>query len=106
MFFARTLKSIDAPGTELITRDAVEFVRGLKKRPGKGICLMGRGELPQSLIVVDLVDRIGLNIHALLLGQGIPVFRNPAHRVKLTLTECRPIAGGRILANYKVSPLQ
>lgn len=39
--FSRTLKSIDEPGVELVKGDAVEFVRALKGRPGKGICLMG-----------------------------------------------------------------
>jgi riboflavin biosynthesis pyrimidine reductase len=63
---------------------------------------MGGGELAQALLAADLVDQIGLNIHPILLGTGIPTFRDPGHRVKLTLTECRQIDGGCILANYKV----
>ena len=100
--FSRTLKSIDEPGTELVAGDAVEFVRDLKRAPGKDICLMGGGELAQSLLAASLVDQIGLNIHPILLGSGIPTFRDPGHRVKLTLMECRPLEGGCILANYKV----
>jgi|SRR5580658_6411097 dihydrofolate reductase len=100
--FSRTLKSIDDPNVELVTGDGVEFVRDLKRRPGKGICLMGGGELAQSLLAADLVDEIGLNIHPILLGCGIPTFRDPGHRVKLTLTDCRTIEGGCVLANYKV----
>lgn len=65
---------------------------------------MGGGELAQSLLAAGLVDQIGLNIHPILLGQGIPTFRNFPIRVKLALTECRPIAGGCILANYNVLP--
>ncbi len=102
--FSRTLNSLDQPATQLVTTDAVQFVRDLKQRPGKGIWLMGGGELAQSLLATGLVDQIGLNIHPILLGQGIPTFRNLPHRVKLALTECRPIAGGCILANYKVLP--
>ncbi len=100
--FSRTLKSIDEPGTELVAGDAVEFVRDLKRAPGKDICLMGGGELAQSLLAASLVDQIGLNIHPILLGSGIPAFRDPGHRVKLTLKECRPLEGGCILANYEV----
>ena len=100
--FSRTLKAIDDPGVELVTTDAVEFVRELKQRPGKGICLMGGGELAQSLLTAGLVDEIGLNIHPILLGSGILTFRDPGHRVKLTLTECRELDGGCILASYKV----
>ena len=101
--FSRTLKSIDDPGVELVRTDAAEFVRALKQRPGKRICLIGGGELAQSLLAAALVDEIGLNIHPILLGSGIPTFRDPGHRVKLTLTECRQLEGGCVLANYKVS---
>jgi len=101
--FSQTLKKIGDPNVELIARDAAEFVRDLKSRPGKGICLMGGGELAQSLFEAGLVDEIGLNIHPVLLGSGIPTFRDPGHRIKLSLIECRPIEGGCILAKYRVA---
>ena len=100
--FSRALQSIDEPGVELIKGDAVEFVRGLKRRPGKEIWLMGGGELAQSLLAAGVVDRIGLNIHPILLGSGIPTFRDPGHRVKLMIEECRPLEGGCVLVNYSV----
>jgi dihydrofolate reductase len=100
--FSRTLKSTDDPGVELVAADAAEFVRDLKRRPGKRICLMGGGELAQPLLAASLVDEIGLNIHPILLGTGIPTFRDPGHRLRLTLTECRQLEGGCILASYKV----
>jgi dihydrofolate reductase len=100
--FSRTLKSIDEPGVELVASDAIEFVRKLKRAPGKDSCLMGGGELAHSLLAAGLVDQIGLNIHPVLLGSGIPTFRDTEHRVKLTLTESRLLEGGCILANYKV----
>jgi dihydrofolate reductase len=100
--FSRTLQSIEEPGVELIKGDPVEFVRGLKRRPGKEICLMGGGELAQSLLAAGLVDRIGLNIHPILLGSGIPTFRDPGHRVKLMIEECRPLEAGCVLVNYSV----
>jgi dihydrofolate reductase len=100
--FSRTLRAIDDPGVELVTSDAAQFVRDLKGQPGKGICLMGGGELAQSLLAAGLIDQIGLNIHPTLLGSGVPTFRDPGHRVKMTLIQCRTIDGGCILANYKV----
>lgn len=100
--FSRTLGRLDDPEAELVTEEASAFVRGLKQQPGKGICLMGGGELAQTLLAAGLVDEVGLNIHPLLLGAGIPVFRDPGHRIPLALTECRPLAGGCILARYKV----
>jgi dihydrofolate reductase len=101
--FSRTLKAIDKPGVELVSTDAVAFVRDLKQRPGKGICLMGGGELAQSLIAEGLVDVVGLNIHPILLGSGVPVFRDPGHRVKFTLTECRQLDGGCVAVKYALA---
>jgi len=100
--FSRTLKALDGPGVELVTSDAVEFVRALKQRPGKEICLMSGGELAESLVAADLVDEIRLNIHPILLGSGVPTFRDAGHRVKLSLFECRQLEGGCVLASYKV----
>jgi riboflavin biosynthesis pyrimidine reductase len=62
---------------------------------------MSGGELAQSLLAADLVDEIRLNIHPILLGKGIPTFRDPGHRVRLTLFECRQLEGGCVLASYK-----
>ena len=101
--FSHTLKAIDEPGVELVAGDAVAFVRELKRKPGKEICLMGGGELATSLLRAGLVDEVRLNIHPILLGSGIPTFREPGHRVKLALSECRRIEGDCILASYRVS---
>lgn len=100
--FSRTLKVIDDPDVELVVDDAADFVRRLKNQPGNDICLMGGGELAQSLFAAGLVDKVGLNIHPVLLGSGVPTFRDPGQRVHLQLTECRPIAGGCILATYDI----
>jgi len=98
--FSRTLKAIDKPGVELVKGDAAAFVRDLKQRRGGRICLMGGGELAQSLIADGLVDEVGLNIHPILLGTGVPVFRDPGHRVAFTLTGCRQMDGGCVLVKY------
>jgi dihydrofolate reductase len=100
--FSRTLQEIDYPGGQLVTSDAVEFVRRLKREKGKGICLMGGGEFAQCLLAADLVDEVGLNIRPILLGSGIPAFRDPGHHVKLELTQCRTLEGACVLAKYKV----
>jgi dihydrofolate reductase len=100
--FSRTLPAMVDPGVELVAADAAEFVRTLKGAPGGDICLMGGGELAQALLAAGLVDAVGLNIHPVLLGGGVPVFRDPGHRVSLQLTTCRPLDGGCILATYDV----
>jgi dihydrofolate reductase len=100
--FSRTLKSIPAGDAHLVSDDAGTFVRGLKRRPGKGICVVGGGELAQSLFEAAVIDEVGLNIHPVLLGSGVPLFRDAGRRIQLKLAECRPIDGGCVLATYRV----
>jgi dihydrofolate reductase len=100
--FSRTLERIAAPGVHLVATDAGEFVHDLKQRPGNGICVMGGGELAQALLAADAIDEVGLNIHPVLLGGGVPLFRDAGRRIALQLAECRTIAGGCVLATYRV----
>ena len=99
--FSRTLREISG-GALLVSEDPGEFVRELRRQPGKGICVMGGGELAQSLFEADVIDEVGLNIHPILLGSGVPLFRDPGRRVPLELIESRTIDGGCVLATYRV----
>lgn len=101
--FSRTLKKVRGPATHLVSSDAGDFVRDLKQQPGKGICVMGGGELAQSLFAADVIDEVGLNIHPVILGSGVPFFRDPGRRIALTLLEARTLQGGCVLATYGVA---
>ena len=91
----------EAPeGAELVGDDAVVFVRKLKARVGGGIILMGGGELAAALIEGGAVDEIGLNVHPVLLGGGVPMFRPMAGRAGLAPVEVRPIARGCVFLRY------
>lgn len=100
--FSRTLGEIGQAGVELVSERAGEFVLDLKRREGKGICMMGGGELARSLFEAGAIDEVGLNIHPLLLGAGVPLFLNAGRRVPLELTESRVLQGGCVFANYRV----
>jgi len=99
--FSRTLTSV-GEGAHLVSEDAGEFVRQLKEQPGKGICVMGGGELAQSLFAAGVIDEVGLNTHPILLGSGTPFFRDPGRRISLELAESRVIDGGCVLSVYRV----
>ena len=100
--FSRTLTAIKHPGVHLVSTDAGAFVRALKGQPGRGICVMGGGELAQSLFEADVIDEVGVNIHPILLGSGVPLFRDAGRRIPLELAETRTIDGGCVYATYRV----
>jgi dihydrofolate reductase len=83
-------------------RNAVDVVRELKAQNGKGICVMGGGELARSLFEAGLIDEIGFNIHPVLLGAGVPVFHPMSRQIDLELHECRAFKNGCVYVSYRV----
>jgi dihydrofolate reductase len=100
--FSRTLKESPDEKVEIIRKDAAEFIRDLKALEGKGICLMGGGDLAKSLFEARLVDEIGLNIQPVLLGTGIPLFYEMGQQIDLELLNCKPLKNGGVFVLYRV----
>jgi dihydrofolate reductase len=100
--FSRTLKPDSSGAATIISGDAAEFVRKLKQQDGKDIGLMGGGELAKSLFEAGLIDEIGLNIHPLLLGSGVPLFHPMSRQIDLELRECKTFKNGCVLVSYRV----
>jgi dihydrofolate reductase len=100
--FSRTMKEAPA-GAVLVGGDPAAFVRQLKQEDGGDVIVMGGGALASALIEGGVVDEIGLNVHPLLLGGGIPFFRPIARRVALALVEARPIAKDCVFLRYRLA---
>jgi len=98
---SRTLSSVT--GAELVSGDPGTFVNDLKRQRGKGICIMSGGHLAQALFAADAIDEIGLNMHPVLLGNGIPLLRDPGKPVALEIKDARTIDGGCVYATYRVT---
>jgi dihydrofolate reductase len=100
--FSRTLKPGAHKHVEIVATDAAEFVRELKTREGKDICVMGGGVLAKSLFEADLIDEVGFNIHPVLLGAGVPLFHEMSRQIDLELIECKPFKNGCVYVSYRV----
>src|SRR5438874_10966022 len=100
--FSRTLKPEKQGALEIVSSDAVTFVRKLKEQPGKDICVMGGGELARSLFEAGVIDEMGFNIHPVLLGSGVPLFHEMSRQIDLELLECRAMKNGCVYVRYEV----
>lgn len=100
--FSRTIKKSDDESSIFISEDAATFVRRLKNEEGKGICVMGGGLLAKSLFEADLIDEVGLNIHPVLLGSGIPLFYEMPRQIDLELIKCQQLSNGCVILTYQV----
>ncbi len=86
--FTRTPRESNEDVTFIHT-DPLLFTRELKQRPGKNIWLEGGGELLDAFIKGKLVDEVIVTIAPILLGSGIPLFRENAFQTALRLKSLR-----------------
>ena len=103
--FSTTLKANPDDDFELVSENAGDFVRKLKRESGKDIWLMGGGNLAGSLLNEGVVDEISLNIHPVLLGEGIPLFGELNRQVNLELFATKTHKNGCVQVDYRVTEI-
>jgi len=98
--FSRTLTQVDWKNTTLMKGDLKEKVLELKQQSGKNI-LAGSPSLIAALTQLGLVDEFQLCIHPIILGKGLPLFKNVEDRVDLKLIKTKTFASGAIVHYYE-----
>jgi dihydrofolate reductase len=99
---SRTMRAAPDPSVEVVSEDVAAFVGRLKGQEGRGICIMGGGELARPLFEADLIDEVGLNLHPVLLGAGIPLFYGMSRQLDLELLDCQVLTAGCVYVLYRV----
>ena len=98
--FSRSLKSSPDPGVELVSTDALQKVRELKRASGKDIWLCGGGELAAELF--SLIDELILKVNPVVMGKGIPLFRREVKPTNLDLLQSKRYSNGFMMNTYSV----
>lgn len=98
----RTLSELEWEGAEILTGELASAVAALKSVGEGDIAVLGSGELVHELMLLDLVDRVTLFVHPLLLGTGKRLFRDlPAPR-SLALRSSDATSLGTLVLGYDV----
>jgi dihydrofolate reductase len=84
----------------LLTGDAVDAVRALKRAGDGELHLIGSTRLAQTLIAHDLVDELRLMVDPVLLGGGKRIFPDGCVLRPLRLVDSRPTSTGALLLRY------
>jgi dihydrofolate reductase len=85
----------------LLQGDVPGAVTELKNQLEKDLVVLGSGDLLQSLMKHNLVDRYILLIHPLILGTGTRLFRDGTSLSKLQLIDSKPTTTGVLIATYQ-----
>jgi len=99
---SHTLKESPDKNVEIIGEDVAEFIHRLKTEEGKDIFVMGGGLLAKPLFEANLIDEVGVTIHPVLLGSGIPLFYEISRQVDLELIKSQVFKNGCVSISYRV----
>ena len=96
-----TLKDPAWQNTHVIDGDVEAAVRELKAKPGRELQVHGSGVLLRWLLERDLVDELNLEIHPVVVGDGLRLFPEKGQTHNLDLVESRSVPSGVTLLTYR-----
>jgi dihydrofolate reductase len=94
-----TLKSTDAPNATIIGKNVVEEIKKLKEGEGKNIQIFGSPGVVRSLTQHGLIDEYWIFIYPVILGNGIPLFKD-MKQMDLTLVSGKFSGSGGVALHY------
>lgn len=100
--YSRTLKNAEWKNTTLKSEVNKEEILAMKQSAdgtGKNI-LVGSPSLIVEFANLDLVDEYQLGVQPIILGTGLPLFKNISRRIDLKLVNTKPFAGGSMMLYY------
>ena len=65
--------------------DMIDFTKKLVESPGKDIWLVGGGEIISAFLKAGLIDEIILSEIPIVIGSGIPLFKNISEDIKFDI---------------------
>lgn len=99
--FSRTMERVGWKNTRLIKDNIAEEVTRLRQQPGGDIMIFGSPGLVHSLMPLGLIDEYRININPVILGAGIPMFRDGDYRSKLELLQAKTFSSGVVGLYYR-----
>jgi len=107
--FSRTLKNVDWKNTklkkEIIKEEVLELKQSRSQSPvdngGSKNILVGSPSLIVALTQLDLIDEYQLSVQPIVLGSGLPLFKNVKDRVNLKLLKTKTFGCGAVTLYYE-----
>jgi dihydrofolate reductase len=97
---SNTLQGQNSNNIKIINGDVAAQIKELKQQNGKNILIIGSPSAVHVLLEHDLLDDFWLFVNPVLLGQGIPLFKNVKAVTKLKLVANTTFTSGVICTHY------
>jgi dihydrofolate reductase len=80
---SNSMKGRDSDKIKIINGDVKSSVNDIKQQPGANIMCFGSPSAIHALLPLGLIDEFYLMVNPVLLGKGIPLFKNISQRMPL-----------------------
>ena len=87
--------------TQIVGKDLTVEIQKLKQMPGSYILMLGSPRASHSLMKLNLIDEFWLFLNPIILGEGMPFFKNISDITKLKLAETKEFSSGVIALHYE-----
>ena|SRR6185312_8123523 len=98
---SKTINESGLQNTKVISAQLSDNINKLKQQDGKNILIFGSPGASQSLLNEGLIDEFWLFINPIILGKGMPLFKDITGTTKLKLVASKTFACGVIALHYK-----
>jgi dihydrofolate reductase len=103
---SKTLSEKDHPNTQVISGNLGDEIGKIKQGEGSEILVFGSPSATHALMAENLIDAYWLFVNPVLLGQGIPLFKNIEDRTALALEKSHVFPSGVVCLHYGVKRSQ
>jgi dihydrofolate reductase len=97
---SKTINETGLINTKVISDQLKDKINKIKKQEGKNILIFGSPGASQSLLNEGLIDEFWLFVNPIILGKGMPLFKDITGTTKLNLIESKTFACGVIALHY------
>lgn len=99
--FSRTLDHVEWNNSRLIKDNIVEEVQALKQQEGKNMIIDGSAGLIHSFTRLGLIDEYRIRLHPVVLGAGLPLFKDIKSTLNLKLVDTKIFRSGVVILHYQ-----
>jgi len=99
---SKTMQGTVLPNTKIIAHNLAAEINPLKQAGEKEIVIFGSPGAAHSLMAENLIDETWLFVNPILIGQGIPLFKNIQHKRALKLVASHTFSSGVVCLHHQV----
>lgn len=101
--YSRTMNDVSWKNSTLKNELIKDDIIALKEQPGKNI-IVGSPSLIVSMANLGVIDEYQIGVQPIILGRGLPLFKNIRDRIDLTFLHSKTFSCGAMMLYYAPGP--